>query len=665
MPFKLETPLQPAGDQQAAIDKLASGLNQHFRAQVLLGATGTGKTYTIAQVINKTQLPTLVIAHNKTLAAQLASEFRAFFPHNAVEYFVSYYDYYRPEAYIPQSDTYIDKDASINEEIDRLRHSATSALCERRDVIVVASVSCIYGLGAPSEYQQEVVALRQGLMVPRDELLSKLVNIQYTRNNVELERGSFRVKGSLIEIVPAGLAKTGLRIIFNGDIIERILEIDLVTGNVTAERSYVAIFPASHYIMSASSRDQALESIREELDERLTWLHNHHKLVEEQRLRQRTNFDLEMIEEMGYCSGIENYSRHFDGRLPGQPPYTLLDYFSGDWLVVIDESHVTLPQIKAMYAGDHMRKTMLVDYGFRLPSAFDNRPLTFDEFKARIPQVIYVSATPSALELSEASQVAEQIIRPTGLVDPKIEIRPIKGQIDDLISQINEVIKRSERILVTTLTKKMAEDLTKYLKEMGIRVRYMHSDIATIERGKIIDELRLGKFDVLVGINLLREGLDLPEVSLVAILDADKEGFLRSDTAMIQTIGRAARNEHGKVIMYADNVTGSMARAINETERRRTVQLAFNAKHNIVPHTVKKAWRPLINLTKLSKDTEDNGDLALWMLDPTQLASLSDAERKKLIGKLEREMKRAIKTLNFERAAEVRDLLKQLGATLG
>ncbi len=658
MNFEIKTSLRPAGDQEQAIAKLTDGVNSGLRTQVLLGATGTGKTYTIAQVIARTQRPTLVIAHNKTLAAQLASEFKSFFPNNAVEYFVSYYDYYQPEAYIPQSDTYIDKDAAINDEIDKLRHSATSALFERRDVVVVASVSCIYGLGAPMEYFNMVLSLRQGMTVDRQEILRRLVSMQYERNNLELKRGSFRVRGDTIEVVPAGFGEKVVRIELFDDEVERILEAELTSGKVVAQRTHVAIFPASHYVTSEDNMQRAMRGIRLELEDRLQWLHTHNKLLEEQRLAQRTQYDLEMMEEMGYCSGIENYSRHLDGRSAGEAPFTLMDYFSGDWLVVIDESHVTLPQIRAMYAGDRARKTMLVDYGFRLPSAFDNRPLTFDEFQAKVKQVIYVSATPAAYELTEAEQVVEQIIRPTGLLDPKIEVRPIGGQIDDLIGQINLTVERHERVLVTTLTKRMAEDLTRYLQEAGIRVRYMHSDIATIERGDIIDGLRCGEFDVLVGINLLREGLDLPEVSLVAILDADKEGFLRSDTAMIQTIGRAARNANGMVIMYADRITDSMSRAINETERRRRIQDAYNKAHHITPQTVHKEQRPLIKLTKVEELVSSAAD---WSY--VKVEQLTAKELKQLVLKLKREMRKAIKEMNFEKAAELRDRLQSIEKT--
>ena len=570
MDFQLEAPFAPSGDQPEAIEALVKGVKEGMDTQVLLGATGTGKTFTIAQMIQKVQRPTLVIAHNKTLAAQLASEFKAFFPHNAVEYFVSYYDYYQPEAYIPATDTYIEKDSSINDEIDKLRHSATSALFERRDVIVVSSVSCIYGLGAPKDYYDSVLSLRVGQEVDRDAILEKLVKIRYERNDLVLQRGSFRARGDVIEVIPSSYNEKGIRIELFGDEVDSIMEIDVLTGDVIDKRTHVAIFPASHYVTSDENLERARGDIRKELKARLTVLHEEGKLLEAERLEQRTNYDLEMMEEMGYCSGIENYSRHLTGRKAGEPPFTLVNYFPDDFLTVIDESHVTLPQLRAMYAGDRSRKEQLVNYGFRLPSALDNRPLTFDEFQKERGQIIYVSATPAAYELDHAEQVVEQIIRPTGLLDPKIEVRPIKGQIDDLLGEIHKVAEAGERILVTTLTKKMAEDLTEYLAASGIRVRYLHSDIATIDRAEIIRDLRAGEFDVLVGINLLREGLDMPEVSLVAILDADKEGFLRSDTAMIQTIGRAARNAHGRVIMYADVMTGSMQRAIEETERRRS-----------------------------------------------------------------------------------------------
>ena len=659
MDFKIQAPFAPAGDQPQAIEKLAAGIEQGMRTQVLLGATGTGKTYTIAQVINKVRKPTLVIAHNKTLAAQLASELKAFFPENAVEYFVYYYDYYHPEAYIPQSDTYIEKDASINDEIDKLRHSATSALFERKDVIIVASVSCIYGLGAPQDYYDMVLSLRLGQIIDRQQILHKLVEIQYDRNDIDFKRGTFRVRGDVIEVIPAAYGEKAVRIEMFDDEVDRILEFDVLTGEVLAQRNHVAIFPASHYVTSRENLERAMGDIREELAERLDYLNHNFKMLEAQRLEQRTNYDLEMMNEMGYCSGIENYSRHLAGRKAGEPPFTLVNYFPKDFLLVIDESHVTLPQIRAMYAGDRSRKEMLVEHGFRLPSAYDNRPLTFDEFQAQIKQAIYVSATPAAYELEQADQVVEQIIRPTGLLDPQIEIRPIKGQIDDLLGEINKTAAQNERVLVTTLTKRMAEDLTEYLKQAGVRVRYLHSEIATIERAEIIDSLRAGKFDVLVGINLLREGLDLPEVSLIAILDADKEGFLRSDTAMIQTIGRAARNAHGRVIMYADRITDSMQRAIDETNRRREKQEAYNKEHHIVPKTIYKEQRQLIKLTKVA----DSDETASYGKKSGKKQTTKELQT--LARELERRMQEAAKALDFEAAAELRDQLILVKGQLG
>lgn len=650
MDFQLEAPFAPSGDQPEAIEALVKGVKEGMDTQVLLGATGTGKTFTIAQMIQKVQRPTLVIAHNKTLAAQLASEFKAFFPHNAVEYFVSYYDYYQPEAYIPATDTYIEKDSSINDEIDKLRHSATSALFERRDVIVVSSVSCIYGLGAPKDYYDSVLSLRVGQEVDRDAILEKLVKIRYERNDLVLQRGSFRARGDVIEVIPSSYNEKGIRIELFGDEVDSIMEIDVLTGDVIDKRTHVAIFPASHYVTSDENLERARGDIRKELKARLTVLHEEGKLLEAERLEQRTNYDLEMMEEMGYCSGIENYSRHLTGRKAGEPPFTLVNYFPDDFLTVIDESHVTLPQLRAMCAGDRSRKEQLVNYGFRLPSALDNRPLTFDEFQKERGQIIYVSATPAAYELDHAEQVVEQIIRPTGLLDPKIEVRPIKGQIDDLLGEIHKVAEAGERILVTTLTKKMAEDLTEYLAASGIRVRYLHSDIATIDRAEIIRDLRAGEFDVLVGINLLREGLDMPEVSLVAILDADKEGFLRSDTAMIQTIGRAARNAHGRVIMYADVMTGSMQRAIEETERRRAKQEAYNKAHGIVPKTIEKK---VVELIKLTKVEEDGGTVKAGGVD--SLKKLSEKALQKQVKLIEKNMKAAAKQLDFELAAEYRD----------
>ena len=660
MEFAIKAPFEPAGDQPQAIAKLAQGVEQGMKAQVLLGATGTGKTFTVAQVINRVQKPTLVIAHNKTLAAQLASELKAFFPDNAVEYFVSYYDYYQPEAYIPQTDTYIEKDSSINDEIDKLRHSATSALFERRDVIVVASVSCIYGLGGPQDYYDSVVSLRIGQVIDRNEILRKLVENQYVRNDIDFKRGTFRVRGDVIEVIPASYGEKAVRIEMFDDEVEQLLEVDILTGNVEAKRTHVAIFPASHYVTSKENMERAMADIRVELKERLEQLRSEGKLLEAQRLEQRTNYDLEMMEEMGYCTGIENYSRHMDKRKAGEAPFTLVNYFPKDFLLVIDESHVTLPQIRAMAHGDRARKEMLVNYGFRLPSAVDNRPLTFEEFNERIHQTIYISATPAAYELDQAAQVVEQIIRPTGLLDPKIEVRPIQGQIDDLMAEIKKTTAQGERTLITTLTKRMAEDLTEYLKQNEIRVRYLHSDIATIERAQIIDALRGGEFDVLVGINLLREGLDLPEVSCIAILDADKEGFLRSDTAMVQTIGRAARNEHGHVVMYADRLTDSMKRAIDETNRRREIQDAFNKKHNIVPKTVYKEQRNLIKLTKVEEEMDTRK-----AYDEKALKKSSAAALRKLARNLESSMAQAAKELDFELAAELRDRLIVVKGQLG
>ena len=651
--FKIHSKFKPMGDQPVAIESLVSGLNKNEKFQTLLGVTGSGKTYTMANIIEKVQKPTIVLAHNKTLAAQLCSEFKEFFPNNIVEYFVSYYDYYQPEAYVPQTDTFIEKDASINDEIDKLRHSATSALFERRDVIIVASVSCIYGLGNPDEYKKLTISLRVGMEKERDEIIKKLIEIQYERNDIDFARGTFRVRGDSLVIIPASSSIKGIRIEFFGDEIDRIREFDVLTGKILGEREHVAIFPASHFAASQETLNKAIREIEDELEERLRELTSQDKLLEAQRLRQRTNYDIEMIKEMGYCSGIENYSRVLDGRAPGTPPKTLLDYFPDDYLMFIDESHVTLPQVRAMYAGDRSRKDTLVDYGFRLPCAYDNRPLKFNEFESKINQLIFVSATPGQYELDHSTNIAEQIIRPTGLLDPIVEIRPVTGQIDDLYAEIIKTTERGFRTLVTTLTKKMAEDLTKYLTQLGIKTTYMHSDIKTIERMEIIRNLRLGEFDVLVGINLLREGLDIPEVALVAILDADKEGFLRSETSMVQTIGRAARNSESKVIMYADKMTGSMDRAIKETNRRREIQMNYNKEHGIVPKTIIKGIRDVIEATKVAEDSSEynvNNDSI----------SLSEKDKKKLIKQYTEEMKDAAKNLQFERAAELRDMINDL-----
>lgn len=654
--FQLVSKFKPQGDQPQAIRKLVEGIKQGKKHQTLLGATGTGKTFTISNVIQQVNKPTLVIAHNKTLAGQLYSEFKEFFPNNAVEYFVSYYDYYQPEAYVPQTDTYIEKDSSINDEIDKLRHSATSALFERRDVIIVASVSCIYGLGSPEEYRDLVVSLRTGMEIDRNQLLRKLVDIQYNRNDIDFQRGTFRVRGDVVEIFPASRDQHCIRVEFFGDEIDRIREVDALTGEIIGDRDHVAIFPASHFVTREEKMKLAIENIEKELEEQLAKLRAQNKLLEAQRLEQRTRYDLEMMREMGYCSGIENYSRHLTFRKPGEPPYTLLDYFPDDFLIVVDESHVTLPQLRAMYNGDRSRKEVLVEHGFRLPSALDNRPLTFEEFEQHINQIIYVSATPGPYELEHCPEVVEQIIRPTGLLDPVVEVRPVKGQIDDLIGEIRERIDRNERVLVTTLTKKMAEDLTDYLKDAGIKVQYLHSEVKTLERIEIVRDLRLGKFDVIVGINLLREGLDIPEVSLVAILDADKEGFLRSERSLIQTIGRAARNANGKVIMYADTITNSMRIAIEETQRRRRIQEEYNKKHGIVPKTIHKEIHDVIRATKAAEDGEEyrTGSLAK--------GKMSKKEREKLIARLEKEMKEAAKALDFERAAELRDAIFELKA---
>ena len=681
MEFKLKSKYKPTGDQPAAIDELVKSIESGNREQTLLGVTGSGKTFTMANIIERTQRPTLVLAHNKTLAAQLCSEFKEFFPDNAVEYFVSYYDFYQPEAYIPSSDTYIEKDASINDEIDKLRHSATMSLFERRDVIIVASVSCIYGLGDPEDYSDLVLSLRLGQTKSRDEILSKLVDIQYTRNDMNFIRGTFRVQGDTIEIFPAAYSERAIRVELFGDEIDRLVEVDALTGEVIAERKHVAVYPASHYVTTKEKMKIAVERIEAELDEQLAKLKAEDRLLEAQRLEQRTRYDIEMMQEMGYCSGIENYSRHMSERKAGEAPYTLIDYFPDDFLIMVDESHVTIPQVRAMYNGDRARKESLIEYGFRLPSALDNRPLKFDEFVERINQIVYVSATPGPYEMEVETNVAEQIIRPTGLLDPSIEIRPIKGQMDDLLGEIHKRAAKNERVLVTTLTKKMAEDLTEFLKEMGVRVRYLHSDIVTIERAEIIRDLRAGVFDVLVGINLLREGLDMPEVSLVAILDADKEGFLRSDTAMIQTIGRAARNVNGHVIMYADRVTGSMQRAMDETDRRRAVQEAYNIEHHITPKSVSKDVKELIELTKIEEDMVTDGkglspkkgkkkSSAAGMdhghepyaqdADATKVAEITAEELYNKIEELDRQMKAAAKQLEFEKAAKLRDQLGEL-----
>ncbi|WP_438824892.1 excinuclease ABC subunit UvrB [Bacillus sp. JJ722] len=651
--FQLVSKYSPQGDQPQAIHKLVEGIQSGKRFQTLLGATGTGKTFTVSNVIKEINKPTLVIAHNKTLAGQLYSEFKDFFPNNAVEYFVSYYDYYQPEAYVPQTDTFIEKDASINDEIDKLRHSATSSLFERKDVIIIASVSCIYGLGSPEEYSELVVSLRTGMEIERNALLRKLVDVQYERNDIDFKRGTFRVRGDVVEIFPASRDEQCIRIEFFGDEIDRIREVDSLTGEVLAEREHVAIFPASHFVTREEKMKIAIGNIEVELEEQLAEFREKGKLLEAQRLEQRTRYDLEMMREMGFCSGIENYSRHLTLRPAGATPYTLLDYFPEDFLLVVDESHVTLPQVRGMFNGDQARKQVLVDHGFRLPSAKDNRPLQFDEFNEKVHQAIFVSATPGPYELEHCPEMIEQIIRPTGLLDPPIEIRPIQGQIDDLIGEIQDCIKQNERVLITTLTKKMSEDLTNYLKEIGIKVQYLHSEVKTLERIDIIRDLRLGKYDVLVGINLLREGLDIPEVSLIAILDADKEGFLRSERSLIQTIGRAARNAHGRVIMYADKITNSMNIAITETKRRRSIQEAHNEKHGIVPTTIQKDIRQAIRATHVAED-QDHYEVSV------KLDKLTKKEREKVISEMEQEMKEAAKALNFERAAELRDLILEL-----
>ncbi|WP_407644089.1 excinuclease ABC subunit UvrB [Filobacillus milosensis] len=649
--FDLHSQFQPQGDQPKAIEKIVDGINKNERHQTLLGATGTGKTFTVSNVVTEINRPTLVIAHNKTLAGQLYSEFKEFFPNNAVEYFVSYYDYYQPEAYVPHTDTFIEKDASINDEIDKLRHSATSSLFERNDVLIVASVSCIYGLGSPEDYKDLVLSLRVGMEKERNQVLRELVDIQYARNDIDFQRGTFRVRGDSVEIIPASKEEHCIRIEFFGDEIDRIREVDALTGEIVGDRDHVAIFPASHFVTKEEKMKRAIKNIEKELEEQLQKFHDEGKLLEAQRLEQRTKYDLEMMNEMGFCSGIENYSRHLAFREPGSTPYTLLDYFPDNSLIVIDESHVTLPQVRGMYNGDRARKMTLVDHGFRLPSALDNRPLKFHEFEKHIDNILYVSATPGDYEIEHSPGVIEQIIRPTGLLDPEIEVRPIKGQIDDLIGEINKRKDKNERVLVTTLTIKMSEDLTNYLQEMGIKVAYLHSEIKTLERIEIIRDLRLGVYDVLVGINLLREGLDIPEVSLVAILDADKEGFLRSERSLVQTMGRAARNENGRVIMYGDKITKSMQYAIDETNRRREIQMAYNEEHGITPTTIKKEVRDVIRATYESEEEQEK---------VAQYDKLSKEEKAEMIDRMEAEMKQAAKDLDFEKAMELRDVILEL-----
>lgn len=651
-PFHLVSKYEPSGDQPQAIETLVDNIEGGEKAQILLGATGTGKTYTMSQVINKVNKPTLVIAHNKTLAGQLYGEFKEFFPDNAVEYFVSYYDYYQPEAYVPSSDTYIEKDSSVNDEIDKLRHSATSALLERNDVIVVASVSCIYGLGSPKEYADSAVSLRPGQEISRDQLLNQLVDIQFERNDIDFQRGRFRVRGDVVEVFPASRDEHAFRIEFFGDEIDRIREIESLTGKTIGEVDHLILFPATHFVTNDAHMEQSIAKIQAELEEQLKVFETEGKLLEAQRLRQRTEYDIEMLREMGYTNGVENYSRHMDGRAAGEPPYTLLDFFPEDFLIMIDESHMTMGQIKGMYNGDQARKQMLVDYGFRLPSALDNRPLRREEFESHVHQIVYVSATPGDYEMEQTDTIVEQIIRPTGLLDPEIDVRPSMGQMDDLLGEINQRVERGERTFITTLTKKMAEDLTDYLKEMGVKVKYMHSDIKTLERTEIIRDLRLGVFDVLIGINLLREGIDVPEVSLVAILDADKEGFLRNERGLIQTIGRAARNADGHVIMYADKVTESMQRAIDETARRREIQMAYNEAHGIIPQTIKKDIRDLISISKAAES-----DVAETAVD---YETMSRSERKEAIKTLQKQMQEAAELLDFELAAQIRDMILEL-----
>ncbi len=652
MEFKLHSEFQPTGDQPQAISELVQGFKEGNQFQTLLGVTGSGKTFTMANVIQQLQKPTLIIAHNKTLAAQLYGEFKEFFPENAVEYFVSYYDYYQPEAYVPSTDTYIEKDSAINDEIDKLRHSATAALSERKDVIIVSSVSCIYGLGSPIDYQEMVISLRPGMIKDRDEVIHKLIDIQYDRNDMDFKRGTFRVRGDVLEVYPAYSGNEAFRIEFFGDEVDRIQEIDSVTGEVRAQLGHVAIFPASHYVVPKEKMEEAAKNILIELEERVKYFKSEDKLLEAQRISERTNFDVEMMRETGFCSGIENYSRHLTGSKPGEPPYTLIDYFPDDFLIIIDESHITLPQVRGMYAGDRSRKQTLVDYGFRLPSALDNRPLNFEEFESKIDQMLFVSATPSVYEQEHELLRTEQIIRPTGLLDPEIFVRPVEGQIDDLIGEVNKEVARGNKILVTTLTKRMAEDLTDYMREVGIRVKYLHSDIDTLERAEIIRDMRLNVFDVLVGINLLREGLDIPEISLVAILDADKEGFLRSETSLIQTIGRAARNAEGHVIMYADNMTDSMKHAIEETERRRKIQQKYNEEHGITPTTIKKAVRDLIAISKAAEEKSKDMEKDLESMDVKEL--------NKLQKELQKKMHKAAAELNFEEAAQLRDRMLEV-----
>ena len=650
MDFELKSDFKPTGDQPEAIKSIVSAINNNEKYSTLLGVTGSGKTFTMANIIQEVKMPTLILAHNKTLAAQLYSEFKEFFPNNAVEYFVSYYDYYQPEAYVAHSDTYIEKDASINDEIDKLRHSATAAILERDDVIIISSVSCIYGLGDPEDYRKLMLSLRPGMERDRDDIIKKLIEIQYERNDINFTRGTFRVRGDILEIFPASNDERAIRIEFFGDEIDRIAEIDYVTGKIVGTRNHVVIFPASHYVTTPERVEKAVIEIEKELEERVKSFKDDDKLLEAQRIEQRTKYDIEMLKEIGFCQGIENYSRHITGRKPGEKPYTLMDFFPDDYLIIVDESHVTVPQVRGMYAGDRSRKTSLIDNGFRLPSAYDNRPLNFDEFEENINQILFVTATPGSYELEHSTTIAEQIIRPTGLLDPIVEVRPINNQIDDLVVEINKVIEKDERVLITTLTKKMSEDLTNYLKEIGIKVKYLHSDIDTLERVEIIRDLRLGKFDVLVGINLLREGLDIPEVSLVAILDADKEGFLRSETSLIQTIGRAARNSEGKVIMYADKITRSMESAIAETKRRREIQMLYNEEHNITPTTIKKKVRDAIEATVVADEE------TIYGIKETDNVE----EIKENIAALQAEMMEAAQNLQFERAAELRDKIKQL-----